>query len=456
MALLLFILFAVAETGFCIMGLTRTVSMKEWTRIRLAVNVIETAVFLVMLLLPGIDLGFRFLGLFLLLCIRIVISLVSLLIHRQDEKQKKKPAIAAGAVLGTVLIALAMLPAFAFTDYRGRPVTGSSRVAEEVAILIDHSRKDPFESDGSFREVPVHFYYPEEISGIQEHSLPLVIFSHGAFGYYQSNVSTYTELASNGYVVVSLDHPHHSFFTEDSAGKTVTVDPGFFQDALRIQNSGGEIPEEEERKITSAWMELRLADMNFVLDTFGEAGGSGQLSDSWYFGGTPEDTFREIMKSVDTEKIGLMGHSLGGATAVTAGRRDDVSAVIDLDGTMLGERTGVKDGLPVINDTPYTTPLLCIDNESHHNERIEAKEAGYPYVNNVVLDNAPAGFSTYIEGAGHMNFTDLPLISPMLANLLGTGSTDPEACIDRINALVLQFFDCYLKGKGSFAVDDKY
>ena len=433
MALLLFILFAVAETGFCIMGLTRTVSMKEWTRMRLAVNVIETAVFLVMLLLPGIDLGFRFLGLFLLLCIRIVISLVSLLIHRQDEKQKKKPAIAAGAVLGTVLIALAMLPAFAFTDYRGRPVTGSSRVAEEVAILIDHSRKDPFESDGSFREVPVHFYYPEEISGIKEHSLPLVIFSHGAFGYYQSNVSTYTELASNGYVVVSLDHPHHSFFTEDSAGKTVTVDPGFLQDALRIQNSGGETPEEEEYKITSAWMELRLADMNFVLDTF-----------------------REIMKAADTEKIGLMGHSLGGATAVTAGRRDDVSAVIDLDGTMLGERTGVKDGLPVINDTPYTTPILCIDNESHHYERIEAEEAGYPYVNNVVLDNAPAGFSTYIEGAGHMNFTDLPLISPMLANLLGTGSADPEACIDRINALVLQFFDCYLKGTGSFAVNDNY
>ena len=86
MALLLFILFAVAETGFCIMGLTRTVSMKEWTRMRLAVNVIETAVFLVMLLLPGIDLGFRFLGLFLLLCIRIVISLVSLLIHRRRTR----------------------------------------------------------------------------------------------------------------------------------------------------------------------------------------------------------------------------------------------------------------------------------------------------------------------------------------------------------------------------------
>ncbi|MBQ5851909.1 MAG: hypothetical protein IIW54_14020, partial [Lachnospiraceae bacterium] len=30
---------------------------------------------------------------------------------------------------------------------------------------------------------------------------PLVVFSHGAFGYYESNTSTYMELASNGYVV---------------------------------------------------------------------------------------------------------------------------------------------------------------------------------------------------------------------------------------------------------------
>ena len=31
-----------------------------------------------------------------------------------------------------------------------------------------------------------------------------------------------------------------------------------------------------------------------------------------------------------------------------------------------------------------------------------------------------------------------------------------QKVIDRINALVLQFFDCYLKGTGSFAVNDDY
>ena len=47
----------------------------------------------------------------------------------------------------------------------------------------------------------------------------------------------------------------------------------------------------------------------------------------------------------DTEKIGLMGHSLGGAAAVSVGKeRSDIDAVIDMDGSMFGEMTNVKDG----------------------------------------------------------------------------------------------------------------
>ena len=100
------------------------------------------------------------------------------------------------------------------------PTTGEYSVNEVSGILVDSSRKNPFESDGSDREVPVHFYYPETDSA-ESNSFPLILFSHGAFGYYQSNYSTYMELASHGYVVVALDHPHHSFFTKDTAGKTV-------------------------------------------------------------------------------------------------------------------------------------------------------------------------------------------------------------------------------------------
>ena len=86
----------------------------------------------------------------------------------------------------------------------------------------------------------------------------------------------------------------------------------------------------------------------------------------------------------------------------------------------------------------------------------ETKEAGYVYVNNVILDNAVNGYETYFKGAAHMNFTDLPLFSPPLAKLLGTGEVDAGECIDQVNALVLGFFDSFLKDTGAFSVKESY
>ena len=86
--------------------------------------------------------------------------------------------------------------------------------------------------------------------------------------------------------------------------------------------------------------------MNFVLDSFKEAKEKETLSEAWFV--ESENTGNEIQKILfmtDTEKIGLMGHSLGGAASVTVGReRDDIDAVIDLDGTMLGEQLSYENG----------------------------------------------------------------------------------------------------------------
>ena len=416
-------------------------------------GVAEIGVFLLMLLLPGIDLGFRFKGLAVMLAVRLAFSGIFTLINRKNEKTKKKTAIVTGAVLSVALLAGGLIPAFVFADYQGRPVTGNYEVAQSEAILIDHERVEEYENDGSFREVPAHFYYPANVSAGQEHSMPLIIFSHGAFGYYQSNTSTYMELASNGYVVVSLDHPYHAFYTKDSNGKTILVDRSFLNTALNVGRS--DVSTAEVYEITSKWMELRTADMNFVIDTI-KAAVSGTFDESWYMKENAGDGIRAALNLTDTGKIGLMGHSLGGATAVTVGRRPDVSAVIDLDGTMLGEETGVKDGQIQVNETPYETPLLCFDSESHHNDRLEARKAGYVYENNVILDGAAEGYSTYIKGAAHMDFTDLPLFSPFLAGFLGRGSVDSAECMDLINSVTLRFFDCFLKDAGTFTVDESY
>lgn len=440
MAYILFIILLITELGFAAFELARPSAKCAWTPRRFMINSAELVVFLLMLFFPGIDLSFRFTALFTILILRLAVSGLFALIHRKNNRNKKKSAIIISALISIVLITVNILPAFIFADYHGRPLTGEYEVKEDSLILTDISRVEEFENDGSYREIPVHFYYPDAPEAVS-HSMPLVIFSHGAFGYYQSNASTYMELASHGYVVASLDHPYHSFFTNDSDGRLITVDPEFFQNAMYVGGNDNDMSEEEVFEITSRWMELREADVNFVID---------ELEENHF-----EQEWGRLM---DTDRIGLMGHSLGGATAVTVGRRDDVSAVIDIDGTMLGEQTGVADGMPEVNENPYTTPLLSIDNDEHHQSRIDAYETGYIYSNNVILDNATEGFSTYIRGAAHMDLTDLPLFSPFLSGLLNTSESrvDHEECIDTVNALVLDFFDCYLKGQGSFDVNESY
>ena len=79
------------------------------------------------------------------------------------------------------------------------------------------------------------------------------------------------------------------------------------------------------------------------------------------------ETIRAILSMTDTEHIGLMGHSMGGAASVTVGRtRDDIDAVIDLDGTMLGEQFSYSNGEYDFYDEAYPVPLLSVNNEEHY------------------------------------------------------------------------------------------
>lgn len=361
----------------------------------------------------------------------------------------KKGWKVAGIVLGVFVLvgvlAVCLLPKLLFTDYEGLPTTGEYEVKHVSAILVDETREEAFEKDGSNREVPIYFYYPD-VKKDAGQEFPLVIFSHGAFGYYQSNTSTYMELASNGYVVISLDHPYHSFFTTDTDGKTVTVNPAFLQEVMYINSE--EAQEKEIIELSHEWLELRMADMNFAVDSVKEAKTTPSLvAQEWFV--SEENAKQEIEKVLamtDTQKIGLMGHSLGGATSVTVGRtRDDIDAVIDIDGTMLGEEYNYENGVYAFYREAYPVPLLSFSNEEHH---IEGKQFGDLYVNNVVLENAVDSSYTYIAESGHMNFTDLPLFSPALASFLGVGEVDATECILSMNETILQFYDYYLKGKG--------
>ena len=136
--------------------------------------------------------------------------------------------------------------------------------------------------------------------------------------------------------------------------------------------------------------------------------------------------------------------------------RDDVAAVIDLDGTMLSEYTGVENGELTVREEPYTVPVLAFDNWESYNDMKEYAAQGGIHPNVELLKNASTGYQTTVRDTKHMDFTDLPLLSPILGNMLGSGERDTKETLTIVNSLVLDFFNCYLKGEGVFTVNAVY
>lgn len=263
-------------------------------------------------------------------------------------------------------------------------------------------------------------------------------FRIGAFGFRGSNYSTFMELASNGYVVCSIDHTYQSFFTMQTDGKVSIVDQGFLNDAIAVQSDDYDV--EKSYAISQQWLNLRTADMNFVLDTILDNVEAAHKAD--------------VYKHIDTSKIGLFGHSLGGATSAQIGRiREDIDAVIVLDGTMIGEIDGLEKGEEVLNESAYPIPILNIFNEEQYKD---ALNNAYTYANIVINKNAVDAKQTVFIDSGHLNFTDLPLFSPVLASALGTGEIDSRYCIETMNQIVLSYFNHYLKGIGELNIRSEY
>lgn len=443
MGVILFAVFTVMEIALTVLSFAKYRSL--WHRNRFFFCAAEFVLMLFVMLLPVTGQKWRFTGCLVILGMRLAISCVAYLIKRSRiKKEKTKGKAIVGTVMSIIIISFSLLPAFIFTGYTGLKTTGQYKVKETQAILIDNSRLETNENDGSNREIPIHFYYPESDAA----DCPLVLFAHGSFGYYQSNSSLYAELASNGYVVASIDHPYYAFFTKDTKGKTIIVDFEFMQTAVNMQYSSDFTETEDDFNVICEWMSIRTADENFVLDTIKTAKDSGSLDTAWYTGS--EDAKAEILKALemtDTEKIGLMGHSIGGAAAVQLGReRDDITAVIDIDGTMLGEQISFNDGKLGYNPEPYPIPILSLDNASHWTSYAGNGETDY--VNKYLLDNAIDGREVHFDGTEHMDFTDLPLFASALAKILGKGDVDSSEFIPEINSIILNYFNYYLKGEG--------
>ena len=149
-------------------------------------------------------------------------------------KKFQKKWIKGLLILTSLLLVLFM--AFKYTiPLNSAPKPSGDREVLTDTIYYSHKSALPemLTSDNE-REIPVSVWYPSDI-GEEKH--PLLLFSHGSFGVASSNETMFLELASRGYIVMSLDHPHHSFKTTLSDGKSVMVDFKFMQNVMASQGS---------------------------------------------------------------------------------------------------------------------------------------------------------------------------------------------------------------------------
>ena len=380
--------------------------------------------------------GFRWIGLFILLAILTILSVIYFIKKPKTQKQHKTIPAVLSCIRGCILFTICILPGILFPQFNPVASTGHYTINTTSVTFVDTSRIDPFSKTGENRKLTVQFWYPTVKEG--SNTFPLTIFSHGAFGYRGSNRSTFKDLASNGYVVCSIDHSYHSFFAKHTDGSTTLVNTEFLNDAVNITN--GKYDEKTSYDKSHEWLNLRTGDINFVLN---------KILDSKNVE-IPESVYAII----NQDKIGLFGHSLGGAAAAQLGRdRSDVDAVAVIDGTMIGEEIAFKNGHPVLNTEAYPIPLLDLYNDSHYKD---AKQMGTEYNNLSASANAKEAYDIVIRDSGHLNFTDLPLFSPTLAHMLGTGTVDSRYCIETMNKIVLDFFDHTLKDKKELDLKTEY
>ncbi|WP_255508038.1 alpha/beta hydrolase [Lysinibacillus sp. BW-2-10] len=423
------IIFEIAFATYCIVTKQNHKKFKNWMRIG------EGLIFFILIISSTITWSFRWILPLLLFILLFAMAIISLM--RNRDVQYKTFRIVRNFIAMTLLIVLAFAPVLLFPQYKMAKVTGDYDIATATYTYVDENRTEEFSDTEQKRFVNVQFWYPETNSG----SYPLVVFSHGANGVKASNTSTFKELASHGYVVCSIDHTYHSFFTASNDGSITMANKDYLSE---ISNANKEdfYTREELHGLIQKWMTLRTDDINFVIDTI--------LSKS-------KKENAPVYKLINTDLIGVFGHSMGAAASVgIGGERNDVKAVVNIDGPLFSELVYDQESDNFIsNNKEYSTPLLNI----YSDDVWEQLKSNSTYAaNNTIEKNGKEVYSVHFQGAKHLSFTDLSLVSPILATVLqgGKASIDKYECIEKENELIVKFFDHTLKNTGPFSFEKTY
>ena len=252
----------------------------------------------------------------------------------------------------------------------------------------------------------------------QETNYPILLFSHGFGSTRMQNFSQMEELASHGYIVVSVDHTYDAGYTKFPDGREVMNQTDAFSYSFNIE-------EEEEVK-------TRSEDMMFVVDQLIEL--------------NVNDPQNLLNGKLDTKRIGIFGHSYGGSTAAQVLADDPrVLAGINIDGPLHEPvaSSGFEQPFMFILDEDY----LYLSEEDIKYTNVSLKEfqmyhskirelADFHYEQGIKGDTYKL---TFIAG-DHYSFTHFPYLSPLLSwdiNLIEYHQV--------MNQYILAFFNYYIK-----------
>jgi hypothetical protein len=252
--------------------------------------------------------------------------------------------------------------------------------------------------------------------------LPVVLYSPPGSGDREVNTVLVQELASRGYVVATIDH-------------TYTDNEVEFPDGRVVQRVLPAVDDETTQQFTDEVAE-RDKDARFVLDelTAIEHGHNPDVDHH----GLPNG----LRGSLDLDRVGMFGFSLGGATSAATMLDDGrIKAGIDMDGTLFG---------PVVT-AGLTRPFMLLTHPGNARDTDPSWGSFW---------NASTGWKRdfQLQGSQHRSYSDLEALLPpiglppdQLERIIGT--IDPQRAFTIETAYVTSFFDRHLRHRDNHLLD---